>query len=502
VSITVWESSALYLKMLFSQDFWKLLVVCLKMLFRKSTRKRFICLVAVFLFTMGFNTCSYIRKFQESEIRRIDVLEEKAFKIFFLRTRTKGGYARFAAGHRKNLAQLGAVIVNRAFIYQNNLFIHFDSVASQDPVSGKQNRSGMQLLYSVFSIEEVARHFFAENKPGVYTVKIRNRYVDHNGAGLDAEIISARQLALKGDLIDAAELIRGEMSGRRFAILNDLIHRITSTLERTLPDGGTGPNPYLSRVALIVPINLLHVFTNMANDRTTDIVDFSTSVVSGKDSVLEIEKAYLQIPENQRSVLMYRDIDLYPRYVTLFIPDLLTSRWHWLLYKGIGINTDFMNTVDKLHFSGNYLFSYEKSLIIKDRVKKINADIFSNHINFYLTDLSMGIAFPFMISLFAFIHLKSEFAFLLMFKNRIRELLAVFWLLPLLLMLFVKGGMAGVFLIGPNLGDWGPPLAWFVVLPMVVSFVIVSIIFYPVNRWCFSQFTGDMLNLSALHKGR
>jgi len=41
--------------MLLKKDFWRLLVVCLKMLFRKSTRKRFICLVAAFLFTVKIN---------------------------------------------------------------------------------------------------------------------------------------------------------------------------------------------------------------------------------------------------------------------------------------------------------------------------------------------------------------------------------------------------------------------------------------------------------------
>ena len=131
-------------------------------------------------------------------------------------------------------------------------------------------------------------------------------------------------------------------------------------------------------------------------------------------------------------------------------------------------------------------------------MKNLNDDIQTNHIHFYLTDVSMGIAFPFMISLFAFIHLKTEIAFLLMYKNRVREILFIFWLLPLSLMLMVKSGiLTGYFL---SLHDSGGGLA--LLLPLLASFVAVAAGFYPINKWCFNQFAGDTLNLYALHKGR
>jgi len=111
--------------MLFKPDFWKLLGVCLKMLFRKSTRKRFLCLVAAFLFIMGFNTHSYIKKFQDAEIRKLQTLEEKAFDVFFLRFRTKTDYLKFRQHQVPELGRLEAVPLNMAFIYQNNLFIEY-----------------------------------------------------------------------------------------------------------------------------------------------------------------------------------------------------------------------------------------------------------------------------------------------------------------------------------------------------------------------------------------
>ncbi|MDP3283940.1 MAG: hypothetical protein Q8M56_05895, partial [Desulfobacterales bacterium] len=86
--------------MLFNRDFRILQVVCLKMLFRKSTRKRFVCLVVTFLFLMGFNTYSYVMTFIKTESLKKEVLDEKAFRFFFIRQRTPDDFEKFLAGSR------------------------------------------------------------------------------------------------------------------------------------------------------------------------------------------------------------------------------------------------------------------------------------------------------------------------------------------------------------------------------------------------------------------
>ena len=235
-------------------------------------------------------------------------------------------------------------------------------------------------------------------------------------------------------------------------------------------------------------------------DNTTDVIDLSESVSYEEDATIKTDKAYLAVPVVYRDNVMYEDIDAYPRYTPLYIPNLLRPQWSWLLFQNIAIKTDFMDYIDQLHFQGHYLFSYEKSHILKDKVTTINADIRSNHIQFYLTDLSMGIAFPFMMSLFAFIHLKTEIAFLLMFKNKIRELLFIFWLLPVFLMLFVKGGILASYLLYLLFG--GFEVTAYIVLPLSITLLLAAAVFYPINKWCFSPFTGDSLSLHALHKGR
>lgn len=484
--------------MLFSRDFRILQVVCLKMLFRKSTRKRFVCLVVTFLFLMGFNTYSYVLTFSKTESLKKEVLDEKAFKFFFIRQRTPADFEKFLAGSRQQLRKLGAELVEKAFIYQNNLYIHFLAPAELRSESGAGENGAILLLYGVFNMAQAAGDFYAEGSGNGELTRVKGVYIDYNGIHLNKEIIQSRHTALKGDFTDIADMMLADVGDKRRAVINSLKQRIADNLKRAQENENSEPNLYLSRVESVVPMNYLHILEHLKQDNTTDVIDLLDSVKSYPDSTIETERTYLDIPENYKGKALYADIDIYPRYVPLYIPGLLRSQWNWLLYKNIHINDDFMNYINSMHFKGHYLFSYEKSHIIRDRVRNINDDIRSNNIRFYLTDLSMGIAFPFMISLFAFIHLKSEIAFLLMYKNRIREILLIFWMLPLILMLLVKCCVpAGFYLFA---GSKGAPAC--MILPLFVTFLAAAAVFYPVNRWCFSQFTGDTLNLYALHKGR
>ncbi len=486
--------------MLLKEDFRKLLIVCLKMLFRKSTRKRFVCLVIAFLFMMGFNTRSYVKKFHTAETLKKQVLDEKAFKVFYLRMRTRNNFARFFNQHYNALRQFGAAMIKKAFIYQNNLFIHFLAPSAGKDHQQDQGQKAMELLYSLFNIEKFAADFYVDAGSDGHQISVRDNYVDHNGAGLSKDIIAARHATLKFDLIDIADMIREKIWDKRTDVYNAIKKIIITNIKRISPDAAYAPNPYLSRVELIVPMNYLHILTNIKYDNTTDVVDLAESVSYQDDGTLKTDKAYLAVPETYKDAVMYQDIDAYPRYIPLYIPDVMRSQWSWLLFQNIAIKTDFMDYIDRLHFQGHYLFSYEKSHILKDKVTTINNDIRSNHIQFYLTDLSMGIAFPFMMSLFAFIHLKTEIAFLLMFKNKIRELLFIFWLLPVFLMLFVKGGILASYWL--YLWWGGLEVTYYIILPLSITFILAAAVFYPINKWCFSPFTGDNLNLHALHKGR
>ena len=249
--------------MLIREDFRKLLVVCLKMLFRKSTRKRFVCLVVAFLFMMGFNTCSYVKKFHTAEALKKQVLDEKAFKVFFLRMRTRNVFVRFFTQHYNKLQQLGSAIVKKAFIYQNNLFIHFFAPSESKDNDQAQDKSAMKLLYNVYNIEKFAADFYANESNGNHQIKVRGNYIDHNGAGLNKEIIAARHTTLKFDLIDIADMIREEVWDKRTDVYNSIKKTIITNIKRLTLDATQEPNPYLSRVESIVPMNYLHILTNI-----------------------------------------------------------------------------------------------------------------------------------------------------------------------------------------------------------------------------------------------
>ncbi|MFC1891961.1 hypothetical protein ACFLZT_06165 [Thermodesulfobacteriota bacterium] len=484
--------------MLFSKDFRRLLIVCLKMLFRKTTRKRFICLVIVFLFMMGFNTYGYIMRYHKTEIQKKEILEEKAFKVFFLRMRTKNDTARFLALQGKKIKDYGSEIVQGAFIYQNNLYIHL--VSHLDDISGDyKNDESMELLYDLVNVKEVNENFFTEDEtPDV--IHIKGVYIDHNGNRLIDEIIAGRHKSIVSDLRDIAWIIRDEIKGGRIDVFNSITSTIVDNIKRYSPGDEFESNPYLSRIENIVPLSFLHILANIRLDNTTDFMDLAESVRYSEEGFFETSRSYLMSPSIYVNNIMYGDMDIYPRYIPVYIPDIITPQWNWMLYQDIGINTAFLDYIDGLHFKGHYMFSYEKADILQDKVEILNEDIRSNHINFYVTDLSMGIAFPFMISLFAFIHLKTEISFLFMFKNRIKEILLIFWLMPVCLILVVKGSVLGAYSF--NLLDNSAGIQTSIGIPLVLTFIIAAAVFYPINRWCFSQFTSNNLNLYSLHKGR
>jgi len=171
--------------MIFTQDFRKLLAVCLKMLFRKSTRKRFVCLILAFLFIIGFNTYSYVRQYLKTESAKNNIIMENAFKVFFVRMRTQGNCLAFLHNHQKKLNELGSKLVMDAFIYQNNLFIQFQPATKDTMESETTSNDALILLYGLFKINDQIQSFYIESDPQDDRVTVWNIYVDYNGIGLN-----------------------------------------------------------------------------------------------------------------------------------------------------------------------------------------------------------------------------------------------------------------------------------------------------------------------------
>ena len=305
-----------------------MLVVCLKMLFRKTTRKRFVCLILAFLFIIGFNTYSYVRQYLKTEIAKNNIITDNAFKVFFVRMRTRGNCMTFLNRHRMALNELGSQIVGDAFIYQNNLFIQFIPEGEKGTGSETPSNAALVLLYGLFKIDDQIQSFYIESVPQDDLVQIWNIYVDYNGIGLSPETIKTRQNARLGDLSDITEMIKGNLGRTRGEVVNTVRDTLFNDIHSAYRGKREEPNPYLSRVESIIPLNFLNILSHIASDNTTDIIDLAESVQYKEESIIETEREYLHIPNPYKESLIYADLNVYPRYIPLYIPDLLTQKWN------------------------------------------------------------------------------------------------------------------------------------------------------------------------------
>ncbi|MFC1567502.1 hypothetical protein ACFL3R_01525, partial [Thermodesulfobacteriota bacterium] len=91
--------------------------------------------------------------------------------------RTRNNFVRFITQHYNKLQQFGAAIVKKAFIYQNNLFIHFFAPSESQDIDQVQDKSAMKLLYNVYNIEKFAADFYTNASNNNHQVKVRGNYI-------------------------------------------------------------------------------------------------------------------------------------------------------------------------------------------------------------------------------------------------------------------------------------------------------------------------------------
>ena len=296
-------------------------------------------------------------------------------------------------------------------------------------------------------------------------------------------------------------MLRGAAHCKSLEISNRLMDRFVDTHVKVEHEStAAGLNHWLTRVKAIVPLNLLHLWHRLGADNTTDIFDWERLAVFRPDAAVDTRRDRLQAPTGGPVPgFPYLDTDIYPRYLPVVAEDLVSAGGGGLLGEPLRIDRSLAELLEALHADGHHLYTREKLFALQARVARINAGIRATHWNFYLTDLAVGLGIPFMMSLFAFVHLKAEFAFLLMFKDRIRQIRLIFWLLPVALMAAVKTAtILGCLLIIP--GAMGA--VRHLVVPLVLSLAVAAAGFAPLNQWCFRPFAGRRIELYALHRGR
>jgi hypothetical protein len=303
---------------------------------------------------------------------------------------------------------------------------------------------------------------------------------------------------LRLDLQDITDQLRGDLSGRRLMIANDTRQRLV----RTLGTGDLGRqrrlSPFFSRIASVVPMEILDLWSHWCSDRTTDIVDWHNSLQIDPDGTMTIPAGYLAPRPLDTRRPAFWQLDIYPRYIPLWLPEIVTVRRGPLMAASLRLQDDAVAFLKQAHTDGHYLLSFEKLHVLESQVSHLNNDRRVRQVAFIALDLVMSVVFAFMMSLFAFVHLKTELAFLLMFRNAIGSILRTFWLLPIVLTASVKIGALAAYALS---GLPPPPGGMAAIgIPMALTLGAAAVLCWPLNRWCFRQLTSNRIELYRLHR--
>jgi len=463
------------------KEFWELAFVCLKMLFRESVKWRFILLIIGFIFVIICNFYNHFDKYKKVEIEKKNILQEDAFKIFFIYSLEPEDYENLVDELQRKLPKFNSILIRDALIFQKNLFVDIES--------HEKASEPLQVMYNLFDMENFVNGFEVKDKKNFF-VSIKNEYIDYNGSNLEKKKQEKRFRNVADYIENFSDNLSGKMhSQRKIRAFREKRNLILKHIERVPHNKEI--NPYLSKVELIIPKNILNIMFNLSRLSTNRII--SGIQYDPSDSKIKIRQKFIEVPEGLKDEESYGYRSWFPRFSPIYMKGSIGTVKH-LLYELMKVDNAFMEYLKDLHSREHYLFSYEKLDIMQFKVDKINSNIKSAQRYFLFIDLIIGIIFPFMVSFFSFIYLKKEIAFLLFHKNKLKLILWVFYTLPLMIMLVLKSGLYMIF--------FKLTFVAYLVIPLLLSFIFASMIFWFINIWCFKEFFSNQLNLYEIFKGK
>jgi len=464
----------------------------LKMVFKGSAKWKFLVLMLGFLSIMIINYSNHIQKYQNVREEKRKILEEDAFKIFFVYSTLSHKDFQRLIFDIKSGKHIGfkPVYVTSSFIFQKNLFI--------DLLPEDQVQAPLAVLYNLFKINPHINQFLiSENDISGEYITLRPMYINYNGEGLSTKKQQNRLKKVKKEYIEeyfADEIanIYFKDSENKFNAFNEHREKLLNQMIR-IERKEKGVNPYVSMVELIIPKNILNILVNLSQMTSTTSIR-NAITYTNPDSSITIKKNLMLVlnkEKNKHAEKLAYDYFL-PRFVPVYQDNFIAIEKHWL-YESLRPNESFINYLKNLHSSGYYLFSYEKLNILSSMINRINSDIKFMQIYFILVDILLGNIFAFTISFFSFIYLKREIAFLLFHKNKTRLILWFFYLFPLFLMICIKFGMyyKAVFIGKFDI---------FLFRTITISTIVVMFTFWIMNRLCFAEFQTNKLRLYSIFK--
>jgi hypothetical protein len=459
------------------------------MLFRKSLRVQFVLLITGFSLLMGLSTINYFKDYRDIGIKKQEILNEPSFKFFFLYSLEKETYSDLLKD--KEIAPL---VMADVFVHMDNIYISFDLQPTNKP---------LQQMYEMLGISNIVKDFFP-NEAKKY--KVKTEYIDYNGKYLSDSLRQGRRKKLfkviEERLIDYS--LRDNIAIPTVErVFNDMYPRIFKGIREIKYQDNT--NTFLSRINHIIPVNIFRPFVYMSILDGTEIRKYKPKIVSETDKVVFVElneKIYKNYQDKIKGIEENMFTNWFMRYTPIYKPDFIYAKnlfehpFFDMILNVKGLETDSLK--DKLHdynSKGHYLFSYEKLAFIEKEVKEINQRLKKNIIRFFWYDFFIGLIFCYSISLFSYIYLKKEIAFLIFHKNAIRQILSVFYLIPIIAFISIK--IACYLLVyGFN------PAIGFPIAILGITLILIALVFLIFHIMCYHNVLNKDLKLINLFKGK
>jgi hypothetical protein len=463
------------------QPYWLVSRSCVKMLFKPATRKRLMCLVSAFLICIAVNAGNHLVNAAQAGRRCQLLLTNPAFKLYFIRCRNARDLQRFLVRERRRLTAIGAGVIGRSFVYQNQLYL---------PVAGSPTTPSLAPVRQLFGPNP--QRFFRSPDPPADQGPVQLKAVYFPRGRLPSSDL------VRLDLQDITSLLQKDLSGRRLLMANEKRQHLVRILAAESAGRYQARSPFFSRIESVVPMEYLDLWYNWSTDRTTDIVDWQGGLQIDDAGTVTVAAGYLTPPPAMDGRPGYWQFDIYPRYIPVWLPDIVTIQKQGIVLTGLRLQPEALALLKASQAEGRFLLSFEKLHVLESSVQQINRDRWIQNVAFFSLDFVMGVVFAFMMSLFAFVHLKAELAFLLMHRNAARSILRTFWLLPVILIGAVKlGALAAFILSGMPAPPGGLTEIW---QPMSAALIATAVVCWPLNRWCFRQLTANRIALYRFHR--
>jgi len=478
------------------KSFFELSNVYLRMLFRPSIRFRLIFLILCFIGMISYNIYSHFEHVIRINNEQNEILKENAFKVFFISSLEKDNYHELIQELKIKLNSLKEnfqdCFLFDIFIYKKNLYINI--LKGSSDIMTKSD--SLKLLYKLFGLEEFVDLFnksnINQNNTNSKFKNINKIYYDYNGKDINKKIKKYRISQFKRD---SNFFLSNLISYYDNYEKKDIYIEYLEYIKDIQPiHNNKDINIYFSGVELIIPKIFLNLYINLFKNIKKLSVNQMRNEFSNDNASksIQVKKKYTNLVED---INVFNS--LFPRYTPLYFKNFITLQqgniYEFYVPK-LYYNQELLSYIKELHNRGYYLFSYEKLNTIEYKVNKNTREFKEAQKHFFIIDMIISIIFPFMISFFTFIYLKKEMAFMQFFKNNLKTILWIFYLLPLMIMFFTK------FIL--YLIVFKCTFVFHIIVPLILSSFIVMIIFWFINRWCFKEFLDNDILLYAIFKGK